>query len=69
MFCADCPEGGIDVTEDIIAEFDVGETGRLRGGELAGGFEGLPDGFEVVEMVVVSEEAHLCVVAGCAGGD
>ena len=43
--------------------------GLLFGGDGAGGLEGLPDGFDLVELVVVGEEAELGVVAGGAGGD
>ena len=61
--------GGVDVGEDVVAEFYFGEAGFLLWGDGAGGFEGLVDGFELVELVVVGEEADLGVVAGGSGGD
>ena len=63
------PEGGVDVGEDAVAEFDCGEAFAHVFVEGAVGFEGLPDGLEFVELVVVGEEAELGVVAGGAGGD
>jgi hypothetical protein len=69
LFCAGYPEAGVDVGEDAVAELDFGEAGVLGSGEGAGGFEALPDGFDLVELVVVGEEADFGVVAGCAGGD
>ena len=61
--------GRVDSGKDVVAELDFFEAACLRGGEFAGGFEALPEGFEVVELVVVGQETGLGIVAGSAGGD
>ena len=63
------PVGWVYVGEDAVAELDLGEAGFLLEGDGGGGLEGLVDGLELVELVVVGEEADLGVVAGGAGGD
>src|SRR5271170_2432413 len=65
---ADYPEAGIDVGEDAVALFDFGQTRLLGFSDCAGCFEGLPESFDFVELIVVGEEADLGVVAGGAGG-
>ena len=69
LACAGGPEAGIDVEEDVVAEFDGGEADLLIGGDGVVGLEVLPDGLELVELVVVSFEAEFGVVAGGSGGD
>src|SRR6267143_1167627 len=69
LLCSGGPVARIDVGEDAVAAFDLGEAVALGHGERAGGFEALPDGFDLVELVVVGEEADLGVVARGSGGD
>src|SRR3981081_1395613 len=69
LFCSGGPEAGIDVGDSAGAGFDLGEALILRTGEDAGGFEALPDGFDLVELVVMGEEADLGVVARGSSGD
>ena len=64
-----CPQAGIEVGEDVVAELDLSEAGFLSKGETARLFEGLVDGFDLVELVVMGEEANLGVVARGSGGD
>ena len=63
------PVARVDVGEDIIAAFDFGEAVVLGFRKGAGGLEALPDRFDFVELVVVSKEADLGVVASGSGGD
>ena len=51
--CSGDPEARIDVGKDAVAAFDFGEAVVLSFGECAGGFEALPDGFDLVELIVV----------------
>ena len=69
FFCSGGPEAGLDVGEDAVAAFDLGKAVFLSLGEGAGGFEALPDAFDLVELVVVGEETDLRVVARSSGGD
>jgi hypothetical protein len=63
------PVGGVDIGKDTVASFDLGEAGVLFGSDGGGGLEGLPDGCDFVELIVVGEEADFGVVAGGTGGD
>ena len=63
------PESGVEVGEDAVTVFDLGEAGGHVFVEDAVVLEGLPDDLEFEELVVVGEEAGLGVVARGAGGD
>ena len=72
--CAGCggafgPEAGVEVGEDAVAVLDLREAGGHVFVEGAVVLEGLPDGLEFEELVVVGEEAGFGVVARGAGGD
>ena len=69
LFGSGSPVGRVDVGEDAIAALYFGEAGVLFGSDGVCGLEGLPDGFDLVELIIVGEEANFCVVAGGTGGD
>ncbi len=63
------PEVGVDVGEDAVALFDGGEAGFLLQADGLVGFEVLPDGFELVELIHVGLEAEFGVVSRCTRRD
>ena len=69
FFCFGGPEARIDVGKDAVTAFYFGEAVLLGFGECAGGFVALPDGLDLVELIVVGEEADFGVVARGSGGD
>jgi hypothetical protein len=62
------PESRIDVGKDTVPAFDLCQTSLLSDGQLSGVVKGLPEAFDLVELITMCHEACLCIISRCAGG-